>query len=208
MATKQDVLDQLQRLGVSGKGWGSAEINELPNILMPGEQVTAYSHGWYESGFATLIATNERLLLIDKKLFHLTIEDIRYDMIAEVDYNARVLDATVRVSSVNKTLRFTSFKPGQLRKLTNYIQRRVMELRQQMFSWQQFEQTPVPQFSPLNQTAMAVEGPGSAGPHLPLPIAPHQTPMRRFTSNNPYTKTPLTTKHRFLPKVPRRFRPD
>lgn len=210
MVTRASIEAQLKALGVNVRGWGAGEIQELVHILMPHEKITGHSHGWYENGFATLITTNERLLLIDKKLFHLTIEDVRYDMIAEVDYNARILDATIRVTCMNKTLRFTSFKAHQLRALTTYVQRRVMELRQQMFTWQQFEQTPVqaPSFGLSPQAAVGA-GPGSAlMTNLPLPAAPGQTPMRRMTSTNPYTKSSLTTKHQFLPKVPRRFRPS
>jgi hypothetical protein len=190
MVTKDMIEAQLKRLGVTVKGWGAGEINELQHILMDNETITGYAHGWYDNGFATLITTNERLLLIDKKLFHLTIEDVRYDMVAEVDFNARIMDATIRVSSMNKTLRFTSMKQRQLRDLTNYVQHRVMELRQQTFTWQQFEQTPI------NDQPVS----------LPLQV-PELSPMRRFTQSNPYTKSALTTKHQFLPKVPRRFRP-
>lgn len=201
MVTKASIEAQLKSLGVSMKGWGAAELSELVHILMPHEEITAHCHGWYENGFATLITTNERLLLIDKKLFHLTIEDVRYDMIAEVDYNARILDATIRINSVNKTLRFTSLNGHKLRVLTNNVQRRVMELRQQAFSWQQFEQTPVQsQAFSLNPQTVVGAGPGSA--------LMTNLPVRRLTSMNPYAKTALTTKHRFLPKVPRRFRPD
>src|SRR5437870_5550235 len=106
MVTFDSIEAQLKALGVNPKGWGAGELRELAQVLLPHEKIMAHAHGWYDNGFATLVATSERLLLIDKKLFHLTIEDVRYDMIAEVDFNARVLDATVRISSVNKTLRF------------------------------------------------------------------------------------------------------
>lgn len=202
MVTRDAIEAQLKSLGVTVKGWGTSEIHELQNILMDHETITGYAHGWYENGFATLITTTERLLLVDKKLFHLTIEDVRYDMVAEVDFNARILDATLRVSCVNKTLRFTCMKQRQLRALTTYIQQRVMELRQQQtFSWQQFEQTPVPE-KPLETLTPQVATSG-----LPLQV-PQLSPMRRFTQANPYARSSFTTKHQFLPKVPRRFRPE
>ena len=202
MVTFDSIEAQLKALKVNPRGWGASEIRELTHVLLPHEKITGHSHGWYDNGFATLVATSERLLLIDKKLFHLIIEDVRYDMIAEVDFSARVLDASIRVSSVNKTLRFTSLKQRSLRDLTNYIQQRVMELRQQAFSWQQFEHTPLPEFGVSVQPVAA----GAGGPSLPL-ITPEMAPMRRLTHANPYTKNMLTTKHQFLPKVPRRWRP-
>lgn len=196
MVAKESVEAQLKRLGVSLKGWGSGELNELKNILMPHEEITAHSHGWYENGFGTLIATTERLLLIDKKLFHLSIDDVRYDMIAEVTYNARLIDATTRINTMNKTLRFTSMKAARLRALTNYVQARVMELRQQMFTMQQFEQ--------------ANASPRGGGFQLTPQLAATQAsvPMHRMTTANPYAKSALTTRHQFLPKVPRRWRPS
>ena len=204
MVTQKSIEAQLKRLGVTVKGWGASEIHELQHILMPHEEITGYAHGWYETGFATLITTTERLLLIDKKLFHLTIEDVRYDMVAEVDYNARIFDATLRVSSVNKTLRFTSMQQKRLRNLTSYMQRRVMELRQQPFSWQQFQETPV-----KNVQVEDAEEPVMQVKLTPQTVmggsAPMQTPFRPRV--NPYTKSGFTTKHQFLPKVPRRWRP-
>lgn len=209
MVTRASIESQLKALGVNVRGWGAGEIRELVRILLPHEEITGYSHGWYENGFATLVTTSERLLLIDKKFFHLTIEDVRYDMIAEVDYNASVLDATICVRSMNKDVRFTSLNSARLRALTTYVQARVMEMRQQMSSWQQFEQTPVPSpsFGFAPQTA-AVAGSGSAlMTNLPLPATSEQTPIRGLNSMNPYAKSGLTAKHKFLPKVPRHFRP-
>lgn len=200
MLDARQVDAQLKRLGVKVNKWGAAEARELPRILMGHEQITAYIHGWYENGFATLVATTERLLLIDKKAFNLTIEDVRYDMIAEVDYNARLLDATIRINTLNKTLRFTSMRQARLRHLITYVQQRVMDLRQQQFTWQQFEQTPMS----LPQAPLV---PQPAAASMPLQ-APQLSPMRRLTNANPYTKGSLTSnQHNFLPRVPRRFRP-
>lgn len=206
MITKQDLEAQLKHIGVTVKGWGSAEIQELSQILMPHEELTGYAHGWYDNGFATLVTTTERLLLIDKKLFHLTIEDVRYDMIAEVDFNARIFDATLMVNSVNKCLRFTSMKQRQLRALTTYMQHRVMELRQQPFSWQQFEQTPVGENQPAD-VALTPQIAGNSGLNVGGQ-RPAFSQASRFVRINPYTRSALTTKHQFLPKVPRRFRPE
>lgn len=204
MTDKKQVDAQLRQLGITNRGWGSAELNELPSILMPQEKITAVSHGWYDNGFATLITTTERLLLIDKRLFHLTIEDIRYEMVAEVDYNTRLFDAAIRITTVNKSLRFNCLQPDRLRKLTNYVQQRVMELRQGQFSWQQFEQTPLetPKLHTIPLTAPAGIPTQMAMVNPEIQSRPQRLPQNHFA------KISLTTKHNFLPKVPRRFRPN
>lgn len=130
MVSAQEVDRQLKSIDADFRFWGKAEVRELQLILVPEERIMHCLNGRYEGGFAMLCATDRRLLLIDKKPFYLTLEDVRYDMISEVDYSHRLLDATLRICTVNKTLRFTSIRNAHLRSLTAYLQDRVMSVRQ------------------------------------------------------------------------------
>lgn len=131
MVQMQVVEDQLKAIGADFHFWGNAEKRELKNILVNGEVIKHCLNGRYEGGFAMLCATDRRLLLIDKKPFYLTLEDVRYDMISEVDYSHRLLDASIKICTVNKALSFTSYHNATLRELTAYLQDKVMETRQQ-----------------------------------------------------------------------------
>jgi hypothetical protein len=112
--------------------WFRAEVHELQHILMDHEKIIACACGRYFGSFALLVATDQRLLLIDKRVFFMTIEDTRYDMISEIDFNSQAYYANLTVFTVNKTHKFTSIKHRhQLRDLTHYVQRRVMEFRNQ-----------------------------------------------------------------------------
>lgn len=123
---------RLGELGFRASRWFRAEIRELEHILMDHEKIISLACGRYFGSFALLVATDQRLLLIDKRVFFMTIEDTRYDMISEIDYNSQVYNATVTVFTLNKTHKFTTMKyKRQLRELTTYVQRRVMEFRQQ-----------------------------------------------------------------------------
>lgn len=131
MVTLQEVEKQLEAIGANSKFWGRAEIVELQHILVPGERVQACLNGRYQGGFATFVATDQRLLIVDKKLFSLAIEDMRYDMISEVDFGAQLLSGTIKVCTPTKNLTFTTYKPQVLRQVTSYIQQRVMQVRHQ-----------------------------------------------------------------------------
>ncbi len=131
MVTLKEVEKQLTAIGANHRYWGRAEVIELQHILVPGEQIQACLNGRYEGGIATFVATDQRLLLVDKKLFYLTVEDMRYDMIAEVDFGAQLLSGTLRVCTPTKTLTFTTFKPKVLRQVASYIQQRVMQVHHQ-----------------------------------------------------------------------------
>jgi hypothetical protein len=105
-------------------------MRELAKVLLPGENVRQCMNGQYDGGFALLAATDMRVLLIDKKPMYLTLEDIRFDMISEVDYNHNLFNATLHIFTPNQTIRFVVFNQVKMRKFFNLIQNKVMEIRQ------------------------------------------------------------------------------
>ncbi|MBC7581618.1 PH domain-containing protein [Aeromicrobium sp.] len=122
--------DQLKRIGCNYRFWGRAELKELAFVLLPGETVEHCVNGSYEGGFALLAATDQRVLLIDKKPMYLTLEDIRFDMITEIDFNHRLMNANVRICTPNKSLRFVAYNHARLRSFFHFVQTRVAEIRQ------------------------------------------------------------------------------
>lgn len=132
MVSPKSVEDQLKLIHFNQRSWGRTEISELPNILMPDEEIFECVNGYYEGGFALLCATNIRMLLIDKKpLKYLTVEDLRFDMINQIDYSHRLLGAHITVSAGIKNLKFTSLNQRRLRKLIDHIQNRMAEIKQE-----------------------------------------------------------------------------
>ncbi|MBX4190698.1 PH domain-containing protein [Candidatus Saccharibacteria bacterium] len=123
---------RLGELRFRSSRWFRAEIHELQHILMDHEKIVALACGRYFGSFALLVATDQRLLLVDKRVFFMNIEDTRYDMISDIEFNSQVYSATVTIHTINKVHKFTSVKyKRQLRELTLYVQRRVMEFRNQ-----------------------------------------------------------------------------
>ncbi|MDB5175867.1 MAG: hypothetical protein JWM81_725 [Candidatus Saccharibacteria bacterium] len=130
MVSQKSVDKQLKNIHFNTQLWGRAEISELPNILMEDEEIFECVNGMYEGGFALLCATNLRLLLIDKKpLKYLTVEDLRFDMINQIDYSHRIMGARINVSTGSKNLKFTSYNQQRLRKLIGHIQHRMAEIK-------------------------------------------------------------------------------
>lgn len=161
---------RLGELGFKASRWFNAEIRELEHILMDHEKIISLACGRYFGSFALLVATDQRLLLIDKRVFFMTIEDTRYDMISEIDYNSQVYNATVTVFTLNKTHKFTSMKyKRQLRELTTYVQRRVMEFRQQ-------QPSNVPQLVPAEKSYIATPAQPPAVPFQPVHTSAAQVP--------------------------------
>src|SRR5665213_1195838 len=126
-----EIEARIAHLGIRISRWYAAELKELQHILEDQEKIVALVPGRYFGGYALLIATDHRVLLIDKRTFYLTLEDIRYDMISEIDFSARMFDATLQIFTVNKQHKFTTSKHRRhLRTLTYYVQQQIMYLRQ------------------------------------------------------------------------------
>lgn len=143
MVSQKSVTKQLRQVGCDYALWGRTEIHELASVLMDNERIMQAINGYYDGGFALLCTTNYRVLVVDKKPFLLTVEDLRYDMIAEVDYSSRIFTAVLHIYTPLRTLMFTSWSMTRLRKSMNYIQQRVMELRNNDFLASQFATTSV-----------------------------------------------------------------
>lgn len=131
MVTLQEVERQLKAINCNFRFFGRPEVRELAKVLREDETISQAVNGFYEGGFALLCVTNKRLLLIDRKPMFLTLEDIRFDMIAEVDFNYRLLNATVNIYSAYKSLIFTSWNHRKLRLLVDNLQCHVIDIRNQ-----------------------------------------------------------------------------
>lgn len=198
MTDKHNVKKQLQRIGADNKFWGRSEANELPKILFPDEYIQHALNGRYENGFALFCATNHRLLLLDKKPLILCFEDMRYEMVSEVDYTEQLFTATLKLRTPSRTLQFRSFRISKLRNLTNYIQEEVSHFRRSSHEDTQLDQ--LPQFLPHEQYVQA-EDQGQAG------VGSYRQPeYLQFSpqSNNTYRQQQLNIRRRvpkFTPPV-------
>jgi hypothetical protein len=128
MAHLKSIQQQLKAIKFGNSPWNQAEIRELPKIIHDNEKISECVNGYYEGGFALLVATEMRLLLIDKKpLNYLTVEDLRFDMINEIDYSHRLMGATITISTGSKTLKFKSYNQPRLRHLIELVQQHMSD---------------------------------------------------------------------------------
>ncbi|HMH31351.1 MAG TPA: PH domain-containing protein [Methylomirabilota bacterium] len=138
MVTYEEVKKQLKKLDYNYKGWGRTEVKELPSILLPDEKIFELVNGIYENGFALLVATDIRVLLVDKKpLNYLTVEDLRFDMINEMDYSHRLIGARINISAGSKNLSFQSYNQAKLRKLIGHVQHCMADLKKEQSNHQE-----------------------------------------------------------------------
>lgn len=158
MVSQKSIAAQLKKIGFNQHAWGRAEVRELPNIILPDEEIFECVNGIYEGGFALLVATNVRVLLIDKKpLNYLTVEDLRFDMINEIDYNHRAFGAYVDISTGNRELKFRSYNQPRLRKLISHVQHCMAETKQRQMNHQEGQNQHLEQINSHLQTYLLAQ---------------------------------------------------
>lgn len=194
MVHQSTIEARLNQLGIRKSRWFKPEIRELSQILMDNEKIITAVTGRYFGGFALLVATDHRLLLIDKKVLFLTVDDIRYDMISEIDFNSRLFDSTIHIFTVNKQHSFTSLKGKKLlRELVGYIQQRITEIRhyqQQTPPDPEPEKTMYPAAKPMAKVASTVTH------QIPRVVGSAAMHGAHWMHVNPYTKNALITRTR------------
>jgi hypothetical protein len=123
------IEEQLHEIGFRTHGWGKGEVKELCKILADDEVILQCVNGYYQNGFAMLLATNQRLLLVDQKPMFLTIEAVWYDKIGQIEYNHRLLNSNLCISSPSKDIKFTSMNQIRLRQILAYAQEKMIAAR-------------------------------------------------------------------------------
>ena len=106
MPTLEEVKEQIKSIDGLSKFLGRREIKELPDILWENENVENMVQGFYKNGNGILVATNTRLIFVDKGLLYgLDVEDFQYNKISSIQYSTGLLLGKLTIfSSGNKAV--------------------------------------------------------------------------------------------------------
>jgi len=106
MPTLTEIESQIRNLDGFETFLGRREIKELPNILWTDETVENVIQGTYNNGNGILVATNRRLVFVDKGiLFGLKVEDFSYDKISSIQYETGIFFGKLTIfTSGNKAV--------------------------------------------------------------------------------------------------------
>ena len=121
---------QRKRLNIQFKVFGRAEVRELRRLLKKGELVQHCVYGYYHGGFGILVATNYRILLVDKRLFYLILEDISYQNVRSIELSSQLLQGTLYIHTGLRKIVFKRSNDLRLKEIRNFISDRVDETQE------------------------------------------------------------------------------
>jgi hypothetical protein len=150
MVEKEVLQRQLKKLNLRFRMFGRAEIKELQRLLQDKEIIQHCVYGYYQGGSGLLVATDKRLLLIDKRPFFLNLEDIKFDSVRAAEFSRSYLQAALHLHTGMKRLSFKSVSDARLRQLRDYIQAKISELPAQSIenSFVRLQETAKPYLNP------------------------------------------------------------
>lgn len=127
MEARKSLQSQLANLKLRFIFFGRAEAKELVRVLRDGEVVKHCVHGYYHGGSGLLVATNQRLFLIDKRPYYLNVEEAEYDRIQMIEVVQKIFQATLTFQSRENSLTFRSVSDARLKALKRYVDGRINE---------------------------------------------------------------------------------
>lgn len=131
MRTTKDVIRRLTELGVQNKFVIWPEISELPKILFEDEVIEQCIIGGHPTGFCCLLATNRRVILIDKVYFGLVVEDAPYNNIQAVHFNYGLFFGEVTIQLFDKTISMRRIFRSSIQPFVRFAQDQVQQAAQQ-----------------------------------------------------------------------------
>lgn len=105
------------------------EVNELPNVLFAHEVVLAIMQGTYENRTGILVATQERVVFIDKGiLYGLKVEDFPYDKISSIQFETGLIFGEIIIMASGNKARIKDVTKNRVKPFADLVRTRISEL--------------------------------------------------------------------------------
>ena len=121
------VKQELREAGVTGYGLIKAESRYLPQIIHEDEHIMGVVYGQYSGGSAMLIATDHRVIFLDRKPLFTTMDELTYDVVSGVKLDSSGIFTTIVLHTriANYVIRYANAKCAKL--FVKYIETRRLE---------------------------------------------------------------------------------
>lgn len=131
MPTLEEVNAQISHLDGTSKLLGHKEIKELPNILWEDEKIEKIVQGLYEKKNGILVATNKRLVFVDKGLIYgRRVEDFPYDKISSIQYKTGLVFGELTIFASGNKADIQNVEKKQVRNFSDYVRARITEIKE------------------------------------------------------------------------------
>jgi hypothetical protein len=126
MSKEQAIEDALSRIDGVSRFLGRREVKELPNILWEDELPERIAQGLYKNGSGILVATNKRLIFVDKGLlWGLRVEDFPLDKISSIEYQTGIMFGRIIIYASGNKADIEQVDKKSVRDFAEYVRARI-----------------------------------------------------------------------------------
>lgn len=125
MVTAREIKDQLRACGARANILTKAETRCLPTIIYPGETIRAFVYGSHPAGFGMMVATDRRLLYVNKAFFDTKVDEVLYVSVAAVEYDLGIRYGKLKIYTRAKDFEFKFINKRYLRPFVTFVNEQV-----------------------------------------------------------------------------------
>ncbi|MEI6435784.1 MAG: PH domain-containing protein [Bacteroidota bacterium] len=134
------IKEQIKNLNLDKTSslFGYKEINELPRILLENENVLEIVQGGYSGKIGILVATEQRLIFIDKGfVYGLKIEDFHYDKIISIQHETGLVHGKIVLTSAGNHAEISNVIKDRVKPFCDKVKMIISDLNKSQSSQNQ-----------------------------------------------------------------------
>lgn len=124
---RERVLNELRDLGVTRYGLFMTESHYLPHVIHPSEHIGGVAYGRFDGGFAMMLATDRRVIFLDKRPLFMAEDEIDYDVVSGVSFGYSPMYSTVTLHTKIKDYTVRTMNKESAKRFVSYIEARCLE---------------------------------------------------------------------------------
>ncbi len=121
------VLKELQDLGMSRFALSTLESMYLPHIIRTNEHIGGVIYGRHKVGFAMIVATDRRIIFLDKKPLYVNEDEINYAVVSGVSYCHAGFGSTITLHTRITDYAIRTYNQKCAETFIEYIESRCLE---------------------------------------------------------------------------------
>lgn len=131
-AHRQRIKRELSKAGMTAYGQLKMSSRHLPKIIANDEHIHGVVYGWRGGGLAMLVATNERIIYLERRPMFTSVDDLSYDIISGVRFMDAGLFPSINLHTRMGDYQLTYVNPACARQFEAYITSRIERLPGQL----------------------------------------------------------------------------
>lgn len=116
------IKNRLRELGLNRYELWSSESRYLPHVIHPEEHIGGVVFGYKEGSLVMMVATDQRVMILDKKPLFVNKDELNYDMLGGVRFTHAGIGSTVTLHTRIEEHSLVTFNKTAAERFVSYIE--------------------------------------------------------------------------------------